>query len=140
MRRYRRHVRGGLSGYASLEYPVHQIIRARQTGMGAAATEYPIYVVSIPPPPPPPPPKTFGRRGGMPVSSRTRFSMGDDITTPTVVDPTTEIVTNTRKILEIQKQEAANRKFALIIAGASALFAAAKLGLVAIPLIRKKPV
>lgn len=64
--------------------------------------------------------------------------MGDDITTPTVVDPITEIRSMTAEILKRQKEEENARKIAMMIAGASALFAAAKLGIIAIPLIRSR--
>lgn len=64
--------------------------------------------------------------------------MGDDITTPTVTDPLVEIRANTAEILRRVKEEQEARKIALIIAGASALFAAAKLGFIAIPLIKSR--
>lgn len=64
--------------------------------------------------------------------------MGDDITTPTVADPIAEIRAMTAEILKRQKEEEHARKLALIVAGASALFAAAKLGIIAIPLIRSR--
>lgn len=76
---------------------------------------------------------TLGPRGrGM------GLAFGDDITSPGIVDPLTEIRATTKEILERQKKEAADRRIALIIGGASALFAAAKLGILAIPLIRAK--
>lgn len=67
----------------------------------------------------------------------TRYPMGDDITAPTVTDPIEEIRTNVAELIKRAREDAENRKIALIIGGVSALFAAAKLGLVAIPLIRK---
>lgn len=67
-----------------------------------------------------------------------RLGFGDDITNPGIVDPLTEIRANTQEILARQKKEADDRRIALIIGGVSALFAAAKLGILAIPLIRAK--
>jgi hypothetical protein len=64
--------------------------------------------------------------------------MGDDITTPTVVDPIEEIRATTAETLRRVKEDQDARRIALIIAGASALFAAAKLGLIAIPLIKSR--
>lgn len=42
------------------------------------------------------------------------------------------------EVLERQKEEERNRKLALIVGGLGALFAAARLGVVAIPLIRRR--
>lgn len=78
----------------------------------------------------------YGRTWGR--GSSAFYGMGDTITTPTVKDPIDQVLANTNAIITQQKAEAHARKIALIIAGASALFAAARLGIVAFPLIRKK--
>lgn len=86
---------------------------------------------------------TLGPRGRNTVTVARRraltfFPMGDDITTPTVTDPLAEIRTNTIKLLALQEEEARSRRLALYVAAASALFAAAKLGIIAIPHIRSR--
>lgn len=84
-----------------------------------------------------------GRNVAVPVARRAYFPMGDDITqpditTPTLTDPLAEILANTRETLTRVKADQENRKWALMIAGASALFAAVKLGLVAFPVLRDR--
>jgi hypothetical protein len=55
-----------------------------------------------------------------------------------LVDPIDDLRAKVADMLARQKAESDARKFALIIGAAGALFAAARLGIVAIPLIRKK--
>ena len=50
----------------------------------------------------------------------------------------TEVNDRTKKILAALEEDARNRRMALWIAGASALFAAVKLGVIAFPIIRSR--
>lgn len=118
--------------------------RNGRNGLGAAVMEYsiPIAATTVKPPGGPPPapyPKKTARvRALAPRLPVSRLGFGDDIEKPTVADPIDEIRATTLEILKRQKAESESRKIGWIIAGASALFAAAKLGLVAIPLIRSR--
>ena len=72
--------------------------------------------------------------------SRVRFSLGDDITTPTVEDPATLAVIGkrTEQLLKLQEAEAKRRKIAMIVTAAGAVFAFARLGIIAFPHIKRR--
>jgi hypothetical protein len=82
-----------------------------------------------------------GRRVRLPVASKfgIQGTLGD---TQTVVDPTiaaadlATLKVRTDAILARLDEDARTRKVALVIAGVSALFAAVKLGFIAIPALR----
>ena len=160
-RRRHRRVRTAMSGVSSqpagARISMHALSGLPEYTGGVGAQ---ILVRDPPPPPPPPkpPPRTLRAararlsvaRSAMsgvssqPPGARIYFSLGDDITKPTVADPATDPVTlaviaeRTAEILRRQAEEDKRRKLAMIVTAIGAVFAAARLGIIAIPHIRRR--
>jgi hypothetical protein len=83
--------------------------------------------------------RLLGTLAGRPFAG----ALGEDTTlTPTAPVQAPDVLTvlddRTKEILRRLDEDAKNRRFALIIAGASALFAALKLGIIAFPALRSR--
>jgi hypothetical protein len=137
-RRYAK--RRALSGVSSQPYgaPVYFALAP----LGATSVEYSLGPVAPIKPPPPPPRKKNGRRL-VPVARTLGGIFGDN--EPSILEPTIEdrtgdatLTDKIDHILAIAKDEQRARKLAQIIAIGGAIFAAARLGIIAFPLIHAK--
>jgi len=140
-RRYAK--RRALSGVSSQPYGPR--VYYALAPLGATATEYGISSVATlkPPPPPPPPPRLRNGRRLVPVARTLGGIFGD--TEPSILEPTVEdrtgdatLTDKIDHILAIAKDEQRARKLAQLIAIGGAIFAAARLGVIAFPLIHAK--
>lgn len=136
--------------------------RVSRSALGAATPEFTLLgsTTPAPLPPLPPPSRVMSARGrtgphwyrqlaGTTLGGTTLGAdpaPGDTLSVPTLSepggaidtrDPITRIDQNVARLVEAEADEAKRRKLALILTGIGVVFTAAKLGIIAIPYIRK---
>lgn len=86
--------------------------------------------------------RSLGGVSSQPPGRRIFFQLGDDIAVPIVEDPATKamavITARTETILKLQKEEIERRRIAMIVTAAGAVFAFARLGIIAFPHLKKR--